>query len=138
MALVHVDNAEWIHQQWVEMFLMKCACAIQEARKKARRGNNQPATDLGEYAGKNARINLPVLRNAIFTVMIHWVSNGKDMVLALQQLQALYTGVRHWEELVDFIYKNGVPKDPYIFTSMFECTFVTGVYSLSNSTKYPS
>jgi len=44
------------------------------------------------------------------------------MVLALKQLQASYTDVRHWEELVDFIDKNGSPKEPYILTSMFKCT----------------
>jgi len=53
--------------------------------------------------------------------MIHWVSNGKDMVLAPKQLQASYTDVRHWEELVDFIDKTGRPKEPYILRSMFKC-----------------
>ena len=44
------------------------------------------------------------------------------MVLAPKQLQASYTDVRHWEELVDFINKISGPKEPYIFTSMFKCT----------------
>jgi len=30
--------------------------------------------------------------------------------------------VRYWEELVDFIGKNGGLKDPYILKSMFKCT----------------
>jgi len=50
------------------------------------------------------------------------VLNGKDMELAPNQLQASYTDVRHWEELVDFIDKNGGPKEPNILTSMFKCT----------------
>ena len=54
--------------------------------------------------------------------MINWVSNGKDMVLAPKQLQALYTDVRHWEKLVVFINKNSSPKEPYILRSMFQCT----------------
>jgi len=54
--------------------------------------------------------------------MIHWVSNGKDMVLAPKQLQASYTDVRRCEELVDFIDKNGGPKEEFILTSMFKCT----------------
>jgi len=54
--------------------------------------------------------------------MIHWVLNGKNMVVAPKQLQASYTDVRHWEELVDFIEKNGGPKEPYIIKSMFKCT----------------
>jgi len=57
-----------------------------------------------------------------FADVISWVSNGKDMVLALKHLQASYTDVRHWEELVDFIDKNGGPKEPYVLKSMFKCT----------------
>jgi hypothetical protein len=122
LPLVNFDNAEWIRRQWVEMFLKKCASEIREARKKGRRGNKRPATDLGERPGKKARSNLPELPNTTFTVMISWVSNGKDMVLAPKQLQASYTDVRHWEELVDFIDKNGGPKEPYVLKSMFKCT----------------
>jgi len=44
------------------------------------------------------------------------------MVLAPKQLQPWYTDGRHWEELIDFIDINGVPKEPYIMTSMFKCT----------------
>ena len=82
----------------------------------------QPATDLGEAVCKMVRSNLPELPNTMFTVMIHCVSNGKDMVLALKQLEASYTDVRHWEELVDFVDKNGGPKEPYIPKSMFKYT----------------
>ena len=54
--------------------------------------------------------------------MIHWMSNGKDMVLAPKQLNASYTDVRHWEELIDFINKYDCLKEPYILRSMFKCT----------------
>ena len=74
---------------------------------------------MGECASKKPRSNLPELPNTTFKVVISWVSNGKDMVLAPKQLQALYTDVRHWEELIDFIDKNGGPRKPYIMTSMF-------------------
>jgi hypothetical protein len=53
--------------------------------------------------------------------MIHWLSNGKDIVLASKQHQASCTNARHWEELVDFIDKDGGPKEPYIVRSMFKC-----------------
>jgi len=33
LPLINFDNAEWIRQQWVEMFLKKSASEIQEARK---------------------------------------------------------------------------------------------------------
>jgi hypothetical protein len=69
-----------------------------------------------------ARSNLPDLPNTTFKVMIHWVSNGQDVVLAPKQLQASYIDVRHWEELVHFIEKNGGLKVPFILRSMFKCT----------------
>jgi len=118
----HFDNAEWIRRQWVEMFLKKCASEIREARKKGGQGNMRPATYLGERANKKARSNLPELPNTMFMVVISWVSNGKDMVLAPKQLQASYTDVRHCEELIDFIDQKGGLKEPYIMTSMFKCT----------------
>jgi len=34
LPLDNFDNAEWIRQQWVEMFLNKCASKIREIRKK--------------------------------------------------------------------------------------------------------
>ena len=102
--------------------LERYACEIREASKKGRRGNKRPATDLGEGAGTTSRSNLPELPNSPFTVMIHWVSNGMDMVLAPKQLQASYTDMRYGKLLVDFIDKNGGPKQAYILTSMFNYT----------------
>jgi len=58
----------------------------------------------------------------MFTVMICWVLNGKYVILAPKQLQALYTDVRHWEELVGFIDKYSGLKEPCIFTSILKCT----------------
>jgi len=122
LPLLISNNAEWIRQQWVEMFLKKFESEIPEVSKKGRRGNKQPVTELGERAGKLAKSNLPELPNTTFTVEIGWVSNGKDFVQASKQLQASYTNVRRWEELVNFIDKNGGPKAPYSPTSMFKCT----------------
>ena len=91
-----------------------------EENRKAR----QPATGdgFGRAREQNGESTLPKLPNTTFMVVISWVSNGKDMVLAPKQLQASYTDVRHWEELIDFIDKNGGPKEPYIMTSMFKGT----------------
>jgi len=58
----------------------------------------------------------------MFMVMIQWVLNGTGMVLAAKQLHTSYTDVRHWEELVDFIDKNGCPKEQFISPSLFQCT----------------
>jgi len=112
LPLDNFDNAERIRRQWVDMFLKKCASKIREARKKGRRGNKRPATDLGERASKMARSNLPELPITTFMVVISGVSNGKDIVLSPNQLQAAYTDVRHWEELIGLINKNGCPKEP--------------------------
>jgi hypothetical protein len=57
----------------------------------------------------------------IFMLMIHWVSNAQDVVLPPKQLEASYTDVRHWDELVDFIDNNGGSKEPFIPRSMFKC-----------------
>jgi len=55
-------------------------------------------------------------------VVICRVSNGNDIVLSPNQLQSAYTDVRHWDELIGFINKNGRPTEPYIPTSKFKCT----------------
>jgi hypothetical protein len=79
-------------------------------------------TDLEEQASKQARSNLPELPNKTFMVVICQVSNGKDIVLSLNQLQGAYTYMRHWEDLIDFININRGPKEPYSLTSRFKCT----------------
>jgi hypothetical protein len=71
------------------------------------------ATDLGECGSKKARSNLPELPNATFMVVICRMTNGKDIVLSPNQLQAAYTNVLHWEELINFNNKNGHWKEPY-------------------------
>jgi hypothetical protein len=106
----------------VEMFLKKCGSKIREERKKKMRGNKRPATNFGQRATKKARCNLPEMPNTTFMVVICRVSNGKDIVLSPNQLQAAYTDVRHWEELIEFINKNGRPKEPYTLTSTFKST----------------
>jgi hypothetical protein len=121
LPLENFDNAEWIRRQWVEMFLKKCASEVREARKKGRRGNKRPATDLGERAGKKARGNVPELPNTTFMVVIRRVANGNNDPTSSMQFQASYTDVRHWEELIDFIEKNCSPKEPYCLTALYKC-----------------
>jgi hypothetical protein len=103
------------------MFLKKCASEVREARKKGRRGNKRPATDVGERAGKIARGNLPELPNTTFMVVIRRVPNGDNDQTSSMQLQASYTDVRHWEELIDFIEQNCSPKEPYSLTAIYKC-----------------
>jgi len=95
LPLETFDNAEWIQPQWVEMVLKKCSSEVREARKKGRRGNSQPATDLGERMGNQARGNLPELPNTTFMVVIRRVPNGNNAQTLSNKLQACYTDVRH-------------------------------------------
>jgi len=113
LPLENFDNAEWIRQQWVQKFLKKCASEVREARKKGRRGNKRSAKDLGERAGKKARGNVPELPNTTFMVVIRRVPNCNNDPTSSLQLQASYTDVRHWEELIDFIKKNCGLKECY-------------------------
>jgi hypothetical protein len=103
------------------MFLKQCESKVWEARKKGRRGNMRPATDLGECTGNNARGYVPVLPNTTFMVVIRQVPNGNNDLTSSMQFQASYTSVTHWEELIDFIEKKFGPKEPYCLTAFFKC-----------------
>jgi hypothetical protein len=89
------DNAEWIWRQWVGMLFKECAREIREARKKGRRANKGPATELGEHSGNKAIGNLPEFPNGTFMVLIHRVSNSNNEQTSSMQLLASYTDVRH-------------------------------------------
>jgi len=82
------DNDEWIWWHLVELYLKKSASTILEARKKGSRGDKRPVTDWGEHVCQEPRINLSELPNTMFWVLICWVSNGKEIVLAPKQLNA--------------------------------------------------
>jgi len=92
-----------------------------EGEEKGSLGKNRPATDLGQCPGNPARSNPPEWAYTMFMFVICWVSNWNDIILSPNQLQALYTDVRHWEELINFINKNRGLKAPYILMSMFKC-----------------
>jgi hypothetical protein len=85
---------------------------VLEARKKGRQGNEHPAMDPAEHAGKNARGNIPELPNTTSMVGICCVLNGKNNQTSSNQLQASYTDATHWEELIDSIEKV-VPRNNY-------------------------
>jgi len=103
------------------MFLKKCASKVGEVRKKGRRGHKRPAMHLGDCAGKNARGNLPELPNTTCMVVIRRVPNGNNDQTSSIQLQASYTDVRHWEELINFIKRNRGQKEPYCLTVIYKC-----------------
>jgi len=124
LPVENFDNAKCIWRQWVAMFLMKCASEVWEARKKGRQGNKRPATDLGQRTFKQVIGNLPELPNSNFMVVIHWVPNGNNDQTSSNQLQASYSDVRHWEELIDFIKKNCYPKEPYCLTAIYKCNLM--------------
>jgi hypothetical protein len=122
LRLNNFDNAKWICRQWVEIIMKKFATKILEARKKGWRGNTQPVMDLGGHTSKKVGCTLPELPNTIFMVVIRCVSNGYNISLSPNQLQAVYNDERHWEEQIDFINKNKHLKEPYILTLRSKCT----------------
>jgi len=124
LPLEHFDNAEWIRREWVQMLLKICATEVQEARKKGRRGNKWPVMYLGEFLGNKARGNLPELPNTTFMVLICWVPIGNNDQALRTHLQASYTDVRHWEELVDFIEQHCGLKEPYYLTGIYKCNLM--------------
>jgi len=71
--------------------------------------------------GKQARGNVPLLRNTTFMVVIRGVPNGNNDPTSSMQLQASYTDVKHWEKLSDFIEKNCGSKEPYCLTALYKC-----------------
>jgi len=66
--------------------------------------------------------NLQEFPNITFTVTTRSMSNDKYEVLTAKQLHASCTNVTHWDELVNFIDKNGGLKEPFILTTIFYCT----------------
>jgi hypothetical protein len=121
LPLGNFANAKCIQRQWVERFWEKCASMVREVRKKGRRSNKRPVTDLAKCAGKKATGNLRALPNTTFVVVICQVLNGNNDQTSSNQLQATYTDVRCWEELIDFIEQNCSPKEPYCLTVIYKC-----------------
>jgi hypothetical protein len=70
LRLENFNNAEWIWQEWVQMFIKKCASEVREAKEKGSSSNKRPATDLGEHRGNIPRGNVPKLPNTTFMVVI--------------------------------------------------------------------
>jgi len=56
-------------------------------------------------------------------VVIRRVPNGNNDQTSSIQFQALYTDVRDWEELIDFIEKNRGPKEPHCLTAISKCNW---------------
>ena len=95
LLLDNVDNTAWITHQQVEMSFMKCASEFRKAWILGRQGKKNVPTELQECAGNKERSSLPVLPNTLFMVVIHWVSNGTDIVLTRKLHQISYTDLSH-------------------------------------------
>jgi len=57
--------------------------------------------------------------NTTYMVVIHQVPNGNNNPTSSMQFHGLYSDVRHWEELIDFIEKNCGLKEPYCLTVLY-------------------
>jgi hypothetical protein len=83
-----------------------------EGKEKGKVRQQATTSYLGERTTNMARRNPSELPITTFPVVICWVSNSYNIVQSSNQLQAVYTNVRDWEELIDFINKNGRLKEP--------------------------
>jgi len=122
LPLQNFNNAEWIRRQWVEMVIKKCATEVQEERKKGRRGNKRPATDVADRAGHKLRVKVPELQNTTFMVVIHRVLNCNDSPTSSMECLAPYTDVRHCEQLIELFEKTCSPQEPYRPTELYKGT----------------
>ena len=93
-------------------------------RKKGRRGNMRPATDLGDRLAKTARGNVPELPFTTIMVAISRVPNGNNNQTSSDQLQSWYRDVWHWEGLNDFVEKEICLKEPYWPTAIYKCNLM--------------
>jgi hypothetical protein len=57
-------------------------------------------------------------------VVIRRVPNVNNDPTFSMQLQASYTDVRHWEELINFIEKEFGLKKPYCLTALYKCNLM--------------
>ena len=65
------------------------------------------ARDLGEHVSKSVGSTLSKLANPIFMIVIHWVLNVNNRVVAPKLVEASNTNVSHIEELIMFGNKSG-------------------------------
>jgi hypothetical protein len=70
--------------------------------------------------GNSASGNVPELPNSTFMFVIRQVPNGNNVPTLHAQLQALYTPVKHWEELIDLVKPNCTPIEPYCLTAIYK------------------
>jgi len=78
-------------------------------------------------------------------VVIRREPNGNNDQTSSMQLQALYTDVRHWEELIEFIKQNCSPKEPFCLTAIYKCNLrqneldeeYMGIYTLGQTMNDP-
>jgi len=121
--LKNIDNVKWIWRSWIELCFKICSSVGWEVRNKGMWGNTGPVMDFGDCPGKNALGNLANLPNTTCTVVIHHVLNSDNHQTSGKQLQALYTDMRYWEELINLIKNNCDPKEPYYLIAVYKCTF---------------
>ena len=72
--------------------------------------------------GYISRGNLPELADTTFIVVIRRLLNGNNDQTSSNHLQASYTDVRNWEELIDFIEQDCSPNEPYCLTAIYKCS----------------
>jgi hypothetical protein len=137
--------ANWLQWEWVGMILRQCAGKVHKARKKGRRANNCPATDLAEHMGQQVTDNMRNVPNMTWMVVICRVLHSNKDMTSSMQLQPSYTMVSHRVQLTDFIEKNCIPKVSCCLTVIYKCNTTQkalakeymGLYILGQMMNYP-
>lgn len=75
---------------------------------------------LGECSCENATGNIAELPNTTWMVVFQWVLH--DAHTSPNQLQILYTAVRHWEKVIDSIEATGGLMEPCHLKVTMKCT----------------
>jgi hypothetical protein len=76
--------------------------------------------------GNTATGNLPGMQNTTFMVVFRRLPNGNNDHTSSMQLQALYTDLTHWAELIDFVEQNCNPEEPYSLTAIIQMQLDAG------------
>jgi len=79
---------------------------------------------ISEHEANIVKGNLSELQQTTFMVVIPQVPNSNNNRTSSMQLQASYTDVTHWEELIDFIKKQFGPKEPYCLAVIYKCIMI--------------
>jgi hypothetical protein len=105
------------------MFLKTITNEIREKRVRKKTKKRSATNDRMERPLQTARVNLPLLENSTFMVIVSCISQDDNTTIQ-KEFSASYTHVKLWKELLTIISKNGglsVSEKPFTLTAQFKC-----------------